>query len=156
MRQIGTSRRRGFYTPKGKIARVRVRRIVGQTFRQIAEAENLSKNTVARILCQDETNEYIQAYQSAILTELVPLAVKGLKELLKKADRQAVIETLYGTKVFSQKHQVEGVTSHERDYSDAKIEFYYKFGRWPTLAEAKEYDKTIPVKPLLKNERSPQ
>jgi hypothetical protein len=42
--------------------------------------------------------------------------------------------------------------TQERDYADAKVEFYYEYGRWPTKAEAIEFDKTIPVKPLVKGE----
>ena len=74
----------------------------------------------------------------------------GLHQL-KKKDRQAGIETLYGSKVLLQQHDV-AVTSQpaERDYSSAMVRFYYEYGRWPTRQEAIDFDKTIPVEPLVK------
>lgn len=107
MGQVRTFRRRGIYTPPVKIMRIKIRRMAGQTIREIAKVENLSKNTVSRVLSQDETNELINGYRSVILQESVPLALKGLEELLKKADRHAVIQTLYGMGILSRGGEIK-------------------------------------------------
>jgi hypothetical protein len=64
------------------------RRMADQTVRDIAKAEGLNKNTATRILSQDEMNELIQGYRSIILTDLVPLAIKVLRENLKRGNRR--------------------------------------------------------------------
>ena len=104
-----------------------------------------------RILSQEEHEGLLQGYRAVVMTDLVPLAVKAVRHHLKKKDRQAGIETLYGAKVLLQQHDI-AVTSQaaERDYSSAMVRFYYEYGRWPTKAEAIEFDKTIPVEPLVK------
>ena len=130
------------------------RRIAGQTIREIARAENLSKNTVSRILSQDEVDILIQTYRSIILEEVLPLALESLKYNLKKNHPMVTMQTLFGTKVLSQHHELEMKEPSKRDYSSAMVRYYYEFGKWPTKEEAKEFDKTIPVEPLIKGEDS--
>src|SRR5690242_21761489 len=125
-----------------KVARIKARRLAGQKLREIAEAEGSSTQTIHRIVTQDEHKMLTQSYRDIIATEILPEAVKSLAKLIKEADRTAVIETLYGMKVFVQRNEIETVQAPERDYADAKVEFYYKYGRWPTLEEAKKFDQT--------------
>ena len=82
--QIGT-RKRGNYTPVPKQLRVAVRHIAGETTGEIAKNEQLSKNTVNKILRQPEIDRAMAVYRSE-LTGLVPLALKGLERWLGEAN----------------------------------------------------------------------
>jgi len=93
----------------------------------------------------------LQSYRDMIL-DLVPSAIKGLRKLIRRVDRQAIIETLYGTRVLIQRQEVEKVEEPVRTYAYTKAEFFCKYGRWPSLAEAIEFDKTLEVEPLVKGE----
>jgi len=93
----------------------------------------------------------VQSYRDMIL-DLVPTAIKGLRKLIRKVDRQAIIETLYGTRVLIQRQEVEKVEEPVRTYAYTRVEFYGKYGRWPLNSELEEFDKTLPVEPLTKGE----
>jgi Helix-turn-helix domain of resolvase len=137
-------------TPLAKQARVTARRMQGQSIRQIATQENISKDTVMRILSKEETSLLIRGYRDTILQDYVPLAMNSLKNLLKRDDRQATIETLYGAKVLIQRQEVEAVQPPVQDYSYSRVRFFGRYGRWPSDKEAIEFDKTIPVNPTVK------
>jgi hypothetical protein len=124
----------------------------GQSIRQIAGQEKISKDTVMRILSQEETSLLVQGYRDTILQDYVPLAMNSLKRLLKGDDRQAMIETLYGARVFIQRQEVDPVREPVRTYACPKVEFFAKYGRWPSLEEAKEFEKTLDIQPLVKGE----
>jgi hypothetical protein len=140
------------YTPMAKQAAEMALGVAGESNVQIARKVGLNRETVTRILSQPECEALAGEYRSEILSRIVPLAIKSLEKLVRKADRVAVIQTLFGMKIFSQRHEMELNKGQlpERNYADAKIKFYYQSGRWPTLEEAKQFDKTIPVKLLLK------
>jgi hypothetical protein len=148
----GQAKKRRLRTPLAKQARVTARRMHGQSIRQIAAQENISKDTVMRVLSQEETSLFVQGYRDTILQDYVPLAMNSLKRLLKGDDRQATIETLYGAKIFTQRQEIEKVQDTQRDYSYPKVEFFAKYGRWPSLEEAKEFEKTMDVQLLVKGE----
>src|SRR5437016_2332129 len=148
----GQPKKRKLRTPLAKQARVTARRMHGQSIRQIAAEENISKDTVMRVLSQEETSLLVRGYRDTILQEHVPLAMDSLKRLLKRDDRQATIETLYGSRVLIQRQEVEKVEEPVRTYAYTKAEFFCKYGRWPSLAEAIEFDKTLEVEPLVKGE----
>ena len=105
-----------------------------------------------RVLSQEETSLLVHEYRDTILQDYVPLAMTSLKRLLKGDDRQATIETLYGSKVFLQRQEVEKVQDHKRTYAYPKVEFFAKHGRWPSEKEAIEFEKTLDVPLLTKGE----
>src|SRR6266403_596804 len=131
----GQPMKRKLRTPLAKRARVTARRMHGQSIRQIAAEENISKDTVMRVLSHEETSLLVREYRDTILQEHVPLAMDSLKRLLKRDDRQATIETLYGSRVLIHRQEVEQVQPPVQDHSYAKVEFYGKYHRWPTNEE---------------------
>ena len=82
--------------------------------------------------------------------QVIPNVLKGLHALIRRHDRQAIIETLYDRKVFSERKEIDMSHEEQRTYAIPKIAFFHKFGRWPTLKEAIEFDKTLDVEPLIK------
>ena len=92
----------------------------------------------------------LQFYRDMIL-DLVPAAIKGLRKLVRKVDRQAIIETLYGTRVLIQRQEIEKVEEPVRTYDYTRAEFFVKHGRWPLEKELLEFDKTLEVEPLVKS-----
>jgi Helix-turn-helix domain of resolvase len=138
-------------TPLAKQARVTARRMQGQSIRQIATQENISKDTVMRILSKEETSLLIRGYRDTILQDYVPLAMNSLKNLLKREDRQATIETLYGSKVLIDRHEVvEEPEEPVRTYDSTRVLFFGRFARWPLDSELEAFDKTIKRKPTVK------
>jgi hypothetical protein len=67
-----------------------------------------------------------------------------------KGDRQALVDILRGIGVLTAKLEVEEMIPEERTYAFPKVAFFHKYGRWPTLEEAIEFDKTLDVEPLVK------
>jgi transposase len=139
------------YTAKTKQARVLTRVVLGQSERQIAKEEGISRRTVYRIRSQSENAMLLQSFREMIL-DIVPDAIKGLAKLVKERDRQAIIETLKGSRVLIDRHEVAHVQPVEEDYSYSRILFFGKYKRWPTDEEAIKFEKTIPVKPTVKGE----
>ena len=134
MGQIGT-RKRGSYIPVPKQLRVAVRYIAGETTREIAKNEQLSKNTVTKILRQPEIDRAMAVYRSE-LTELVPLALKGLKRRLNEANPELIKATLQGVRLFSTSTRVEHAKVDDvSERTDAELEHAVKFQRWPTPEE---------------------
>jgi len=146
----GHPEKRKLRTPLAKQARVTARRMHGQSIREIAAQESISKDTVMRILSNEEASLLIRGYRDTILQEYVPLAMNSLKKLLKQEDRQATIETLYGAKVLIDRHEVENIPPPVRDHSYPRVLFFGKYKRWPTDEEAVKFEKTIVVKPTVK------
>jgi hypothetical protein len=155
----GRPEKRKLRTPLAKQARVAARRMHGQSIRQIAAQESISKDTVMRILSKEETSLLIRGYRDTILQEYVPLAMNSLKKLLKREDRQATIETLYGAKVLIDRHEVaEEPEEPVRTYDSTRVLFFGKFHRWPKDEELEACDRTIPTEPIVKgslNEGNP-
>lgn len=58
------------------------------------------------------------------------------------------MDVLRGIGVLTSKLTIEGL-DEERTHTYPKVEFFTRFGRWPNLVEAKEFDKTLEVKPLI-------
>lgn len=136
-----------------KIARIQARKLMGEPVRKIAAAEGVCLNTVVRILSQQEASALIREYQSTIIERILRKAIKGLEELVEEKDRAAIIQVLYGTRTLLQRHDVAANTPEgPRDYSYSMAEFYIRHGRWPTLEEAKEFEKTPEIVPLTKGE----
>ncbi len=139
------------YTAKIKQARVLTRVILGQPERQIAKEEGISRGTVSRIRNSSENAMLLQSYRDMVF-DIVPDAIKGLAKLVKKRDRQAIIETLYGSRVLIHRQEVEQVQPLVQDHSHPKVEFFGKYHRWPTDEELAKFEKTLPAKLLIKGE----
>ena len=74
-----------------------------------------------------------------------------LVEIAKNKDLVAILAALRGVGALTNKLEVDSSTANEqRSYAFPKVAFFYKHGRWPTLPEAIEFDKTLDVEPLIK------
>jgi hypothetical protein len=87
-----------------------------------------------------------------MILDLVPSAIKGLRKLIRRVDRQAIIETLYGSRVLTQHQEVEKYEEPVRTYDYTRAEFFGKYGRLPLDSELEEFEKTLDIKPLVKGE----
>jgi len=75
------ARRRRLYTPKPVRERVLALHIIGVSNRQIAQQEKLDRETVSRILSQEECTEALAQARSR-LTVLMPKAIEVCEEVL--------------------------------------------------------------------------
>jgi hypothetical protein len=73
----------------------------------------LDRETVTRILSQQENQLLLQGYRQAVL-RIVPDALVGLSHLVNQLDRTAIIEVLYGTRVLIDRHEVANVEEPKR------------------------------------------
>jgi hypothetical protein len=96
--------RRGPYTPEPVQARVISRHLSGESKREIARVEGIGRDTVGRILSQQEVLETIARYQSRLL-DMVPKAIAAYEEALASDDLHLKAATatklLEGTNVLS-------------------------------------------------------
>jgi hypothetical protein len=123
------------YTSPIKRAEVVGLHLAHKTRTEIATLTGLNRQTVSRILSQSEVETLLQTYRSNVL-QMVPDALAGLHVLIRELDRQAIIETLYGSKVFTEHKELEVAPKRERTYAFTKVAFFHKFGRMPTQEEA--------------------
>jgi hypothetical protein len=138
--------------PKAKPGVIR-RRLRGESTREIAQAEGIARNTVIRILSLPEVRLAIAGGRGIIIGRVEELATRIVQIALgetKKGDRHALVDVLRGIGVLTSNLTIEDGLAHERDYAYPKVEFFTRFGRWPSLEEAKEFDKTLVVAPLIK------
>ena len=129
------------------------RRMRGETTREIAHAEGIARNTVIRILSLPEVRKAIAKSRGLILGRADEMSERLVQMALgetSKGDRQALVNILRGIGVLTSNLEVEETIPEERNYAYPKIAFFHKFGRWPTLEEAIEFDKTLDVEPLTK------
>ena len=144
----GTSKK-PLNTPATKRANVVGMYLTGAKKAAISRELGIDRETVVRILSQPETELLVQGYREAVL-RIVPNALVGASELVKRLDRQMITDVLRGARVFIDRHEVATVQEPERTYDSAKVAFYEKYNHWPTYEEAKEFDKTIKRKPRVK------
>jgi transposase-like protein len=138
-------------TPPSKRANVVGMYLSGAKIRAISRELGLDRETVTRILSQQENQLLLQGFRQAVL-RIVPNALVGLSHLVNQLDRTAIIEVLYGARVLIDRHEVATVQEPERTYDSAKVAFYEKYGHWPTHEEAVKFDRTIVRKPTVKGE----
>jgi hypothetical protein len=149
----GTSKK-PLNTPPSKQALVVGLSLTGKKRSAISRELGLDRETVTRILSQQENQLLLQGYRQAVL-RIVPDALIGLSHLVNQGDRTAIIEVLYGARVLMDRHEVETTAPQVQDYSYSKVEFFSKYGRWPSEKEAIEFDATLPCTLLVKK-RLPQ
>jgi hypothetical protein len=122
----------------------------GKKHREISRELGIDRETVTRILSQEEAQLLVQGYRE-IVQKMVPEALITLHECVKRLDRQAATDVLRGARVLIDRHEVAAVvTEPERTYDSAAVAFYEKYSRWPTHEEAVKFDKTIVRKPIVK------
>jgi len=144
----GTSKK-PLNTPPSKQALVVGLSLTGKKRSAISRELGLDRETVTRILSQQENQLLLQGYRQAVL-RIVPNALVGLSHLVNQLDRTAIIETLYGAKVLIDRHEVEAVEEPRRTYASTRVIFFGKFGRWPRDDELEAFDKTIKRTPNVK------
>ena len=146
------------YTPIGKQIHVLGLALTGKGRRQIARELGLDRETVTRILSQEEHQHLVQGYRQAVL-RIVPDALVGLFHLVKQGDRTAIIEVLYGARVLIDRHEKAAEPEEPiRTYDSTRVLFYGKYHRWPKDYELEAFERTIPVEPIVKgslNEGNP-
>jgi hypothetical protein len=138
------------YTAIGKQMQVVGLTLTGKRRREIARELGLDRETVTRILSQEENQQLVQGYREAVL-KIVPDALVQLSNLVDHGDRTAVIETLYGAKVLIDRHEVAPEPEEPvRTYDSTRVLFFGKYHRWPKDSELLAFDRTIPTEPLVK------
>jgi hypothetical protein len=129
------------------------RRMRGETTRQIAKGEGIARNTVMRILSLPEVHEAIAKSRGLILARVDEMSERLIQIALgetSKGDWRALVAILRGIRVLTPKLEPEETIPEQRTYAYPKVAFFHKHGRWPTLEEAIEFDKTLEVEPLVK------
>ena len=138
--------------PQANQTQVLALKMIGKSQRKIAAETDINRETVARILSQNEFDDLVRQLRCRIIKDLAHKAIDCVEKELKKGNAKVALQVLLGLKVLSPRTQVEMKRAEpgERDYADTKVQFYYKFGRWPTEAECLEFEKTIECEPLIK------
>jgi hypothetical protein len=145
------SSKKTLHTPPTKRASVVGMYISGAKQREIARQLELDRETVSRILSQEETRLLVRGYRDAVL-RIVPQALIGAYELVRRLHPQTINNVLRGTRVLIDRHEVEQIEPPKRTYASAKMAFYGRYGRWPTEEEAIKFDRTIKRIPMVKAE----
>src|SRR5882762_2355024 len=96
----GTSKK-PLYTPPSKQALVVGLSLIGKKRSAIGRELGLDRETVTRILSQQENQLLVQGYRAAVL-KIVPDALIGAQELVKRLDQRMITEILYGSRVLIQ------------------------------------------------------
>ncbi len=146
----GTSKR-PLNTPPSKQALVVGLSFIGKKRSAISRELGLDRETVTRILSQQENQLLVQRYRDAVL-KIVPDALVELCELVKRLDRQAILATLYGSGVLLRGHEHKHVEEPKRTFAYTRAEFFGRHGRWPLNHELEEFEKTLDIDPLVKSE----
>ena len=126
-------------------ARVAQRTMLGESEREAAKNEGISKSSVHRILSREEFRS-MQAEGRSDVVRLVHKAAKVVDHHLDLQDLTAATETLKGTQVFVHRSQTEIALGQPASfgefgygaYSDKsreELEHVARFGRWPTEGE---------------------
>ncbi len=128
-----------------RAARVAQRIVTGESQREAAQNEGISRGAVQRILSRDEFRA-IQAEGRSAAVQLVHKAIRVVDHHLDKNDLTAGLETLKGTQVLVHRSQTEIAMSQPAtfgefgygaysDRSREELEHVARFGRWPTEGE---------------------
>ena len=139
-------------TPVTKQVEVTALYLSGHKQREIGRQLGLNRETVRRIISRQESSILLQGYREAVM-KIIPHALIGAYELVKRLDRQMITDILYGARVLIGRRETEEIKPpQERTYDYPKVEYFAKYGKWPSLAEAKEFEKTMDIEPLVKKE----
>src|SRR5438034_8731500 len=115
--------------------------------RHIAKMIGIDRETVHRIISQQENQILLSGYRDAVM-KIIPRALIGAYELVKRLDRQMITDILYGARVLIGRRETEEIKPpQERTYDYPKVEYFAKYGKWPSLEQAKEFEKTMDIEP---------
>ena len=118
----------------------------------IAKMIGIDRETVHRIISQQENQILLSGYRDAVM-KMVPNALVQAYELVERGDRQMVTDVLYGARVLIDRRETEEIKPpQERTYDYPKVEYFAKYGKWPSLEQAKEFEKTMDIEALVKKE----
>ena len=142
VRKRSTRKRGRSVKNMAQAARVAQRILTGESQREAARNEGISKGAVQRILSREEFRS-IQAEGRSDVLRLVHRAAQVVEHHLKKNDLTAATETLKGTQVFVHRSQTEIAMSQPAtfgefgygaysDRSREELEHVARFGHWPT------------------------
>ena len=124
--------------------------LTGKKRSEISRQLELDRETVTRILSQQENQLLVQCYREAVL-KIVPAALVGLFELVKRLDRTAIIEVLYGTGVLIDRHGVARIQEEpKRTFASTRVLFFERYGRWPLDSELEAFERTIKRNAIVK------
>ena len=114
--------KRRLHTPAPVRARVVAKHISGRSNRSIANEEGIDRETVTRILSQQEVKRMIAQYQSQLLS-MVPRAVSAYDEVFRSDDLRLKAAT--ATKLFEgfQVFSVQEPDAHELDQEQRRLVF---------------------------------
>ena len=147
-------KKRGAYTPAPVQLRVIERHVNGESNRQIARQERIARDTVGRILSQQEVVERIAQAQARVL-DLIPKAIGVYEKALSSDDLPLATATatklLEGTNVLN-KGGIEGTialahkASPEAQQEAQRIKF---LGQMTDMMLYKEQRHGIPLPPMF-------
>ena len=127
---------------------VLARKLVGQSEREIARSEKMGRNTVARILSQEEFQKAVLEGRTRVI-ELIQKAIRAYRKILdakRHRDKaQVARHILDGTQVMIPRSEQVQHTSFEEEAekrTTAELQFAAKQGRWPTDEEMIHYAET--------------
>jgi len=137
-------------TPQSTQVAIEALALTGSNNSEIARRVGVDRETVARILTLTEM-EARRGQARSVILQAVPELAGLLVQIAKNKDLVAILAALRGVGALTNKLEVEDTSGDEqRTYAFPKAAFFHKYGRWPTLEEAIEFDKTLDVEPLVK------
>jgi hypothetical protein len=135
--------RRGPYLPQTTRAAVVSLRIQGWSYHRIAKKVGCSVESVMLICHEPETERKLAEASEKILSncrqqvlQLVPEATQQLERLISTGDRQAILQTLFGSRTFVPKTEsAVDLTERKDGGSERSPEqrlYHALHGHWPT------------------------
>ena len=85
-------------TPVTKQVEVTALYLSAHKEREIGRQLGLNRETVRRIISQQESSILLRGYREAVM-KIIPHALIGAYELVKRLDRRMITDVLYGTRV---------------------------------------------------------
>ena len=146
--KLGGAEKPKFHISPATQAVVLAKKIEGKSNRQIAREAGIHRETVAKILSQEEFRAAILEGRSRLIA-LIPASIQVYEDVLngrRSKDKVAVARhVLDGTQVMIPRSERIHHTSFEEEAekrTTAELEFAAKQGRWPTDEEMIHYAET--------------
>jgi hypothetical protein len=136
--------KRGPYTPEPKRLRVISRHMAGESARRIASAEGIDRETVARILTQEDAVDCINRCRSQLLL-LMPKVLRAVEELLNCDDPR--VKAAIAMKLVDKLGSFEQLIGLANTLSDRELQKYAFLGRLTEMVTTKAKQHGIPLPP---------
>lgn len=98
----------------------------GMTHLQLAEHFKVSENTVRRALSREAHKELVEQFEDQLIKELVPTAMKAIKDACDNGDAKAALEILKGAGILKKQRDMNRIA--EGGDGDS-LELYLKVKR---------------------------